>query len=162
MKNLSTIGYVLPVESISRKFALRKEKAGLMSVKTGSSTSVVGPVKFFGGSARKYYRAGSGLVSTNVLFLRKNRSLVAPTAEVLEARQWFAASSRWAAAARKDLSAITHNQQVFVELEQNPSMTCGGLHASGYNYSTFLFAYAYAQYKSGSTPAGNHQLPEPQ
>lgn len=161
-KKLSSIGYVLPVESISRKFALRKEVAGLKDIQTGASTGEIGPIKFMGGSLRRTFRVGSGLVATNVLFIKKNKRTTPPSADELLARQNFAAASAWANAAKKDLSAITHNQLVWAEIAADPTLSSGGLYANGYNYNTFLFAYAYKVRKDGGTLPVNHQLPDAQ
>lgn len=159
-RKLSTIGYMTPVESISRKFALRKETAGDKLIAVGSGQGKL-TSKFFGGSVRRYYRAGSGQVMTNVLFFKKYGRITAPSVEELQNRQNFSAASKWANAAAKDISAITHNQQIWDELVADPSLSCNGVYAAGYGERAYLFAYAMSVLATGGTLPANHQLPDP-
>lgn len=155
--NKGNITFLPVVESINRKFALRREVSGEKTV----GKKIIGGFKFMGAGTRTMNLAHVGNVSKNYFWMRKYGRGTAVTADETAARLAFGEVSKWVAAAAKDLSVITQNNNKWKQLVADPTLTCGGVSASGYDYRGFMFAYAYNVYKtSGDVPA-THLLPDP-
>lgn len=152
------------VEQINRKWAPKK--------KTCSATKKVGPVtteshSWMGSATRTVGRAGLGPVSKNYFVFRENARVSAVLSDELRQRSAFIHGNEWANVAAKDLMAINHNHQVFIELKDNPSgyiAFSGGdrLYAAGYSFMGFLRAYAIKQAKIATADLPvDHKLPTP-
>lgn len=153
---LSNIGYAYPVESISRKFALRKET---VTVKPWRDNQDVQPIRaFMGGSVRKV-RVDGTLINVNRLFIKKNSGQHALNQNEITARQNFTQAAQWVNAAMSDLSALTTNQQKFREGLRTGYPMKG---VKAINYTTqrgFMRAVAIKMLVAGEQLPSNHQLP---
>lgn len=153
----NNIAFMPVVDSISRKFALRREKC-TDHFDNRSGLKIQG-VAYMGASVRHRYIAGIGSVAENVFFMRKREGVRVPTQADLERREYFSQASAWTNAALKDLTAITANQQKWAQARNDFSKTIKGVGAAGYNQKGWMFAIAYAMVKAGETLPTNHQLP---
>lgn len=142
------IQYITPIETIRRKFALKREKAGLKKV----NKDVAQVNKFFGGAQRKGYAAGMGEYHLNYVFFKKNNRTTAPSTNEITLRETFAVVSRGVQHIRHDLSQITRTQQMWLTAVQNPtSKAINGVVAYGYNYPGWIFAVQYAGKKASGS-----------
>lgn len=138
----ATIGYIPVVESINRKFALRREK-----VNNGE-----GSLKcYLGGMTRTTYRAGVGAVSKNFLFLRKHAISVGPTPEQIEIKQYFSLSSKSVSIIMKDLAQITSVKNLWLQAEKNPALLIKGVSAKNRTYRGWIWAVCWSRYNDGET-----------
>ena len=152
-KKISNITFMPVVETISRKFALRKEKCSLKSNQQGETACLM----YMGSGTRKKKFNGT-MVTQNYFFMRKNpRTSVASSTE-LDIREAFKAGNAWAVAARKDLTAIAINQQKYLQ-SQNEHKKIKGYWAGDYTISGFLRAVAISMAINGEELPQNHQLP---
>lgn len=145
-KKISNITFMPVVESISRKFALRKE------VCTQNL-----PISYMGSGCRKK-RVNGTSVKQNYFFMRKNPRVSQPSSSELDMREYFQSAVRWANAAYKDLNAIDHNQEAFLE-SNNTHKTIKGCWAGNYYMKGWLTAIAIKILKAGETLPQNHQVP---
>ena len=157
VKKLNTIGYAYPVESVSRKFALRKEKLGTVPYRGETYAKMVNA--FMGGSVRQV-RVDGALMDRNVFWVRKGYRTTPKSQRELEIKSAFTAASEWVAAAMKDLSAITSNQMKFRE-----SLSTGkeikGVSAKSYlSTRNWMSAVAIKIKLEGDPLPSNHQLPD--
>ena len=165
----NSIGFIPVVESISRKFALRKETCSVKRVGAASAERAGGKVKdiephiYMGSVGRKQYILGYGEVQRNYFFMRKNAIKNASTEAQLLAKQKFTAVSQWVKAAWDDLSAVTFNQAQFLACKQDLSKGCNGIGVSGFtSMRNWMFAVAADMYGPASEPQTlpeNHKLP---
>ena len=150
----ANVGFMPAVESISRKFALRKD--------TCSTKNFFGVNKFMGAGVRKYNVIGYGSGSVNYFFMRKNPRLSGPTSSELTQRSAFTDGVQWAAEALKDLTARTHNQQVYRAVRENPDLTVGGHSMKGVSSMYgMLRRYGILLAIDQEELPSNHQLPDP-
>ena len=155
---LGTMQVAYPIESISRKLALRSEKASEKKLRQGgdSSHSVIIPAsKFMGGMVRQnYVVTGNGkseVVKTQYLFIRKNARINPVTDAEIEQRTIFAEVSPAVAALKKNLSQITKMQRMFLESRDDNSKRVNGISAKGYDYAGWVFAVQYAGRKASES-----------
>ena len=153
--NKGNISFMPVVESINRKFALRREVSGKKQV--GKKT--IGGFKFMGAGTRTQFVAGAGNVSKNYFWMRKYGRSTSPSADEIAARLKFGECSQWVSAARKDLSVVSHNNQIWRQLRDDLTLTCYGISAEGYNIVGFMFAYCYKYYTTNGNVPSSHQLP---
>lgn len=137
----ANIAYMPVVDSINRKFALRKN--------TCSHDSKVGVVekevaKFMGGATRTTNRAGVGTCTRNYMFFRENPRTTVVTAEETARRQLFAQIGAAVPAIFKDLTQITRMTEMWVEALADPTKACNGVRAKGYTWRGWVFAVQYA------------------
>lgn len=159
-KKLSKIGYMNPVEQISRKFVPRHMTS------RASTTIPVGPgyilpkVKWFGAAVQERKVQGYGIVTKNIFVCRQyGRTSLAQAAELAN-RTRFAAANAWAIAAFKDLMAQATNIQRWVDAVNDFSKTIEGVSAKGYQTTRgWVTAVAMAILDAGSTLPADHVLP---
>lgn len=142
------IQYITPIETIRRKFALKREKAGLKMIKK----DVAQVNKFFGGAQRQGYAAGMGEYHLNYVFFKKNNRTTSPSGDELALRETFAVVSRGVQVIRHDLGQITRVQNMWKTAVQNPtSKAINGVVAYGYNMPGWIFAVQYAGKKASGS-----------
>ncbi len=150
------ISFMPVVESINRKFALRREVSGNKRV----GKKLIGGAKFMGAGTRTSYVIGFGNVSKNYFWMRKyGRGTIITSDETLR-RSNFSQASKWASTAMKDLSVLTQNQLKWKQLAADTTLTCGGISAAGYStMRQFMFAYAYKVVTDSGSVPDTHALP---
>lgn len=159
-KKLSNIGYALPVEQISRKFARRKDTCSVK--KTGGPDYIIPAARYMGASVRDCQVFGvEGRVNKNIFYVRTAPYKPTVTQEMNENRSYFAQACAWANAAQKDLTAITSNQQTFATCLEDFSNTVAGVSVRGYQTMTgWMKAVAFSILKSGGELPVDHKLPQ--
>lgn len=161
-KRLSKIGYIMPVESISRKFAPRHET----SRANRGSDYKVGPgyiipsKKWIGAASIESLVIGVGNVTKNILVCRAHGRQSLATSHELLNRADFNATAIWVAEARKDLMAINSNNAKFLAAKADFSKTIKGVSARGYQgMFGWMFAVAMAIRKDNEQLPVDHLLP---
>lgn len=153
-----SIQYTPVVEQINRKFAVRK-KVCSASVKVGPVTTEPNP--WMGGATKTEPRCGIEGARKNYFVFRENARKSAVTALESEARTNFAQANAWVNAAKKDLSAISHNQHVMDQVFEYPNTRYDNLlRGEGYTYYGFMRAWAIKKLSSGGELPANHQMPD--
>lgn len=150
-----TMGVAFPIESIDRKLALRREKAGSKTVESGSNNhSVIVPgVKYMGGFTRTYsVVTGSGkreTIKVQYMNVRKySRSTPVTTAEV-NLRNNFREVSQGVVVLMEDLTQVTLINQKWTAAIADNSKRMNGVSAQGYaNIRQWVFAVQYAGLKA--------------
>ena len=155
--NKGNITFLPVVESINRKFALRREVSGNKTV----GKKIIGGYQFMGAGTRTMNLAHVGLVSKNYFWMRKYGRGTPVTANETAQRQRFAACSAWVSAAMKDLAVVTQNNAKFKQIAQDPTLTIYGISAGGYTYRGFMFAYAHKYATAEGDVPTTHALPNP-
>ena len=126
-----------PIESISRKLALRSEIAGKDHIGTGSMTKTAykTPTKYLGGMVRTYtVNAGDGkseTVTAQYLFFRKNKA-VQSSQNVMQAQERFAAVSAGVKTLIHDLSQLGRVGSLYRACRENGAKRVNGVGAVGY------------------------------
>lgn len=152
-KQISNITFMPVVETISRKFALRRETCTLKTSQQKESNTF----NYMGSGARVKMFNG-GLVTQNYFFMRKNARTSALSADETTNRSNFTAVAIWRKAVREDLSKLSSNQAKYREsLQQNK--TIEGVWAGDYSFSGFIFAVGMAILGNGGTLPQDHALP---
>ena len=164
-KKLSKIGYILPVESISRKFAPRHETC---RANRGASAAPIGPgyvlpsKKWLGAATLESKVIGVGNVTKNILVCRAYGRQSVATTEELQNRVNFETSTKWANVARKDLMAISDNQAKFFQAVDDTTKRIHGVSAAGYQtmygWMVAICMAILADDPSATLPA-DHKLP---
>lgn len=164
-KNLSNVGFVLPVERVSRKFARRIDTASNKTAtisNTGSAEKKTKlPVKsWIGASSKDVEIFGYGTHTRNTIIVRtKARTSLAMAAE-LSNRSHFTEARKWVRDAQMDLMAITPNQQKFAAAKEDLSKRIKGVSLRGYKtVNGWMFAIAMAIQKDGQALPVDHLLP---
>lgn len=103
-KKSTNIGYILPVESVSRKFARRVDTVG------NKPTSINA---WIGGATTSIASKSAMHSMRNFLVIRKYKRSSLPNANEIWAKQRFTAVSKAVALRRMDLSQITDDQIAF-------------------------------------------------
>ena len=157
IKNLSNIGYAYPVESVSRKFALRKEKLGIVTYRPGTGAKMISA--YMGGSVRKV-RVDGAVVDRNVFWIRKGYRNTPKTQREHQIKAAFIAGTTWVREANQDLSAITPNQMKWSE-SLRTGKTIQGVSAKYYTYfNGWMNAIAIKMKLAGETLPSDHLLPD--
>lgn len=148
------ITYMAPVDNLSAKFALQKERAGIND----------GGIKYFGSRLHKDWRIGYANQMANKFYMRKFGRSTAPSTNELSHRENFKKGLAWAKAAMQDLSTLTKNQLIWVQVAKDPSLTVGGYSFMGVHktFASFMRSYGirYTLDHSGTVP-DSYQLPDP-
>lgn len=165
----NSIGFVPVVETISRKFALRKETCSEKTVGQSTPSTAYGKVKtiephiYMGSVGRKQTILGYGEVTRNYFFMRKNANKNAASTIQRQTRVKFGAVSKWVAEAMLDLNAFPYNQQQFLACKADLSKSCSGIGVSGFtSMRNWMFAVAADMYGPASEPQTlpeNHKIP---
>lgn len=163
-KKVSNVSFMPAVEGISRKWALRRESCVAKTyTRTGGSgdNGIIVPAHTYMGSTQRVRNyIGIGPVQQNVFFMRKPMAKQSLSAAQTQVRSFFSGACAWSAAAFNDLTALSHNRELFVQAKADFTKTISGVSAYGYtSMRNWMSAIAYAIYKDGGTPAANHQLP---
>lgn len=160
-KKLSKIGYVLPVEQISRKFAPRKHTAAAArNGGYGGPDYVIPARKWMGAATVNSYVNGYGDVQKNIFVVRVNGRTSLPTASELSNRSNFTLCRAWMEAAYRDLMAVNANQAKYIEAKEDFSKTIEGVSARGYQgMRGWMFAVAMAIKGGGGVLPTDHLLP---
>lgn len=165
-KILSNIGYTLPIEKVSRKFARRVDTASSKVASTNNTGLGVRTIKlpvrsWMGASSKEVNIFGYGIHTRNSFIVRtKGRSTVA-LADELAARAAFTKASKWVTAAMKDLMAINANQSRFLNATADLSKRVKGVSAQGYQTMRgWMFAIAIAIQNASETLPNDHLIPD--
>lgn len=132
----SNITFMPVVESISRKFALRRETCSNKTV----GQKEIGPVQYMGSGARRHFVAGLGTVKRNYFFMRKYARSTPITTEEQLNRSYFELVSKWNKKVWHNLSVLTANQEKWDQAVADLSKTIKGVSAAGYNRLGWSFA----------------------
>lgn len=164
-KKLSKIGYMNPVEQISRKFVPRHMTSRSMNA-NGSKGIPVGPgyilpkVKWFGAAVQERKVQGYGTVTKNIFVCRQYGRESLPQAEELTNRANFTIANQWAILAFKDLMAQATNIDRWDEAINDFQKTIKGVSAKGYQTTRgWVVAIAMAILAAGETLPKDHILP---
>lgn len=163
-KKLSKIGYMNPVESISRKFVPRHMTS--RAIAANGSRAISGPgyilpkVKWFGAAVQERKVQGYGTVTKNIFVCRQYGRESLPKASELSNRSYFAMAKKWSDLAFKDLMAQATNVQRWVDAIHDFSKVIHGVSAKGYQTTKgWCFAVAMAILNDGDTLPKDHVLP---
>lgn len=157
VKKLNTIGYAYPVESVSRKFALRKEKLGTVPYRGGTYAKMLNA--FMGASVRKV-RVDGALIDRNVFWVKKGYRNSPLTQREHQIRNAFTQGVAWVQEAMHDLGAITSNQMKWSE-SLHTGKKIKGCSARDYTYvQGWMNAIAIKIKLDGETLPANHILPD--
>lgn len=162
---LSKIGYMNPVEQISRKFVPRHMTSKAIG-SNGSKAVALGPgyilpkVKWFGAAVQERKVQGYGIVTKNIFVCRQYGRESLPQAKELANRSYFVLANAWAIAAFKDLMAQATNIQRWVDAINDFDKTIGGVSAKGYQTTRgWVVAVCMAILTGGGTLPADHILP---
>ena len=157
VKKLNTIGYAYPVESVSRKFALRKEKLGTVPYRGGTYAKMINA--FMGASVHKV-RVDGALVDRNVFWVKKGYRTSPLTQREHQIRNAFNQGIAWVREANQDLSALTSNQMKWAE-SLRTGKKIKGCSARDYTYvKGWMNAIAIKMKLDGEELPVNHKLPD--
>ena len=140
--NKMGIQYAYPLESISRKFTLRKNTASdttKVNIAGNKVTLKKSVSKFIGGATRQKFVKGLGYVTKNYAFIRFNKRDSAPTEGEQEARRIFGVCAQAVRAWKKDVAHLTDMQRAW-----NENITVKGVTTAGKTNYQYLFQIAYA------------------
>lgn len=136
MAGFGTITYLTGIEGVSRKFALRKEIAG------------VNIACFLGGMVRKSNKVGTGTIAKNFMFVRKNAISVSPSETQMEIREYFTRVSKAFAYIWKDISQITTIQNLFLAGKADYTKKMSGVSVYGNDFRGWVWKVTYARVAS--------------
>ena len=151
----SNITFMPVVESINRKFALRREKAGVQEV----NQRVFPGIQFMGAGTRSRYYVGVGSVKTNYFFMRKYARGTSASADEIAARARFGEIVQWIAAARKDLTQISLWNMKWKDAKEDTSRTIKGVSALANTFYSWAFNIAGKMYDEDGSLPSSHALP---
>lgn len=143
----SNISFMPVVESINRKFALRRETCSEKLI----GEKVIDPVKYMGAGTRTKSVAGYGAVSVNYFFMRKFARQSPLTADERSARILFGTISTAVAALQKDLNQLSLIQAKWREALADFSKTMNGISAYGRDFRGWVWAVQYAGRKEDTS-----------
>ena len=153
----SNIAFMPVVESISRKFALRRETCATKNV----GDKEIAPLQYMGSGTRTRKIAGYGTIKKNYFFMRKYpRNSIISVDEQMN-RTDFLKISKWNRALWKNLQHLTENQEKWNEACEDISKTIKGVSAAGYEtYRGWSFAIGMALIKDNPQyDLTNYELP---
>lgn len=153
----ANISFQPVVESINRKFALRKEKCSLHNV---GGRLTIQPTGYMGAGTRKHNINGYGWVKTNYFFMRKNARSTAISQDEIVARSNFTAVAKWVTVLMKNLATLTANQEKYEQCVANQYAKCQGVSAWGYaGMRSWVFAVGMAILADGDSLPQDYALP---
>lgn len=159
-KKLSKIGYMNPVEQISRKFVPRHMTSRAASSALPGPGYILPKVKWFGAAVQERKVQGYGTVTKNIFVCRQYGRTSLPKAAELSRRVNFALANQWAVGAFKDLMAQAQNIQRWLDAINDFSKTIKGVSAKGYQTTRgWVVAVAIAILDAGETLPKDHVLP---
>lgn len=147
------------VESVSRKFARRIDKAYSTLVGTGGtgSNKEIPGIAYMGAQTKQVTYIGYGTFQKNIMFFRRPSGFFKTDkseAGILR-RTYFSVASKWAAARAKNLSTIAADMALYKQCQEDFTKKVKGVGAKGYGPSGirgWLFAIAMAYQVDGETP----------
>lgn len=154
-KEAKTIGYVLPISNISRKFARRIDTATTKNA--GGTRNMLIEGNPWIGSAKHYSYISKSY--KDHLVVRTVSAYRAATGDQIHNRTIFSAASSWVSAAMRDLMAVSTNQQKFLQSRDDPSKKIKGINARTYSVRGWMFAVAFAIKKDTGDLPQDHLLP---
>lgn len=143
----SNISFMPVVESINRKFALRRETCSEKTV----GEKIIDPVKFMGAGTRTKSVAGYGTVNVNYFFMRKFARASALTPDERAARLLFGVISTAVAALKKDLNQLSNMTYMWRQAIADFSKTINGVSAIGRDFRGWVWAVQYAGRKEDTS-----------
>lgn len=161
-KNNLVLSY--PIESVSRKFALRRETAGEKTITNagGGAKSVEIPsTKFMGGMVRmRRVMTGTGKIEQfpqQLLFVKKYGRSTGVSTEEVAARNLFSKASKGASVILKDLMQISYVQAQWIAALNDQNVHPNGVGRKGYsNIRDWVMAVQYAGLKADDQYNENH------
>lgn len=142
---IENIKFQFPVESINRKFTLKRNTASsTMKVTTESGTRVFveKPIsRYFGSGTRKRVLKGVGPVYSNYLFVRFNQRSTAVSSDETLARKRFGFCATRAQKLRKELSQIPT-----INANYNDGVTVKNVSPYGMTIYQYILNVCFAQY----------------
>lgn len=159
-KNNLVLAY--PIESVSRKFALRRETAGAKEVTTETSKKIEIPAtKFMGGMVRRRsVMTGTGKIeqfAQQSLFVKKYGRSTPVGADEIKARSNFAKVSKAVAGLRVNLTQMSYIQQQWERALTDPNIQPNGVGRIGYgNLWDWVFGVQYAGLKADQSYNVDH------
>lgn len=117
-----TIAYHPMVESVNRKFALRRETIGTAPGQLSC---------YMGGMTRIKSIAGIGPVTQNYMFLRKHANTNAPTENQILVREKFSLVRAAVTHIMRDITQVPVYQNMFLQAKDNRHLTVAGVSAYG-------------------------------
>lgn len=159
-KKLSKIGYMNPVEQISRKFVPRHMTSRAASSALPGPGYILPKVKWFGAAVQERKVQGYGIVTKNIFVCRQYGRTSLAQAEELSNRVNFILANQWAVLAFKDLMAQATNIDRWDEAINDFQKTIKGVSAKGYQTTRgWVVAIAMEMLKKGETLPTDHILP---
>lgn len=153
-----TMGVAFPIESIDRKLALRREKAGSQTVRSGGNEHKVfiPGVKYMGGFTRTYsVITGSGkieAIKVQYMNVRKYGRSTPPSVAEITLRNRFAQVSQGVVELLEDLTQVTQIQQKYLAAIADTTKRMNGVTAKGYaSLRQWVFAVQYAGLKASDS-----------
>lgn len=143
----SNISFMPVVESINRKFALRRETCSQKFV----GEKVIDPIKYMGAGTRTKSIAGYGSVDVNYFFMRKFARASDVSADERSARLLFGTISTAVAALMKDLNQLSSMQNMWRQAIADFSKTINGVSALGRDFRGWVWAVQYAGRKDDTS-----------
>lgn len=140
----SNISFMPVVESINRKFALRRETCSEKLI----GEKIIDPIKYMGAGTRTKSIAGYGSVAVNYFFMRKFARASAVSADERSARLLFGTVSTAVAALLKDLNQLSVIQNMWRQALADFSKTINGVSALSYDFRGWVWAVQYAGKKN--------------
>lgn len=137
------ITYAYPIESISRKFTLRRNTASsTMRVGAGTTRETVQkPVnRYMGGGVRRKAARGIGTIETNYMFVRFHKRSTPITQDERARQNLFTTTVKWTQQSRNNLSIIANITAAF-----NSDRTTLGVSSQGLDLYGFIFKVRYNQ-----------------
>lgn len=154
-KQISNITFMPVVESISRKFALRRETCSKKSNTQGQVN-----VFTYMGSGTRTKKFNGGVINANYFFMRKYARQSPISSAETDARAYFINGNAWMRAAFTDLMAITNIQLKYKESNASGgSKRIKGLWAGDYTVKGWVAAIAIKMLHDGETLPQDHSLP---
>lgn len=149
-----TIAYMVGIDQINRKFALKKNKC---SKKWGGPVEYI-PMRFIGGATRSTSRGVIGACRKNYMFMRENARLTPPNVHEIDLRNMFSTIRAAVIHLREDLTQVTRIQAMWAGgtvagttykgAKNDASIKINGVSAEGYTHYGWLFAVQYAGLKA--------------
>lgn len=149
-KTTRRIVWMDPIQNVSTKFALVREKAGLNN----------GGIKYFGSRIYTTRDQKGGTISASGFYMRKYARTTPPSQKELSVRTNFANGIKWVNEASQNLSVITWNQEQFLIVYKDRTKSCGGIYYTNENgWLGYLRTYAMRTLNQGGTLPENYKLP---
>ena len=147
MSGKKTIRYAYPIESVSRKFTLRKN---VCSLSNGAGVFDEEPAVFMGGGVRKASRFNVADPKVNFMFVRMNARTSPTGANEQVLRNLFTQASKLRKAWKADLATMA---TVMEDWKDSSNGAAKGVRKAGYTFNGWMFAVAYAVILDGGTVA---------